>query len=237
MASIFCGNSFAAAADNDTLKRSGIVIELGAPQNGGDKYLYVGADGKGEIQDIDPKELAFVKERKDVTVLTVSSLTTKNIEAIQGPAAVEGAMLIMKHYDVYNRGSYGGLPFDREHPEKATSAMLPKIREALHDIRADIHSGLAPEVIEGEHSAQIIPKVDKTLAEGAAVLRELDRVYDRVSYADDLSSYREDLMTQVRKDDCLTYDDQSEIMKILEGASVLPASPSPMADGRFGLGK
>ncbi|MCB1783406.1 MAG: hypothetical protein KDI13_05370 [Alphaproteobacteria bacterium] len=229
MASIFCGNSFAAAADNDTLKGRAIVIELGATQNGGDKYLYVGDKGKGEIQDIDPKELAFVKERKDVTVLPVGSLTSQNIEAAQHTAAVDGANLIMDHYGVYSRGGYGRLPFDLEHPEKATSAMLPQIKGALQNIRADIYSGLAPEVIEGEHNAQIIPKDDKTLAKGAAVLSELDRVYDKVSFALDMPSYRADMTAKVTGDDCIKYEDQAGIMRALEGTSVAPVSSAPAA--------
>lgn len=212
-------NTWSKFADGvSDLRPYDVVVKLGEDKkNPGSSLVYVGNDSNGQIKgDIKRIDTATLNEIKPGTVNFVDLKALSPKGSLQfGEAAVRmGANEVVKNYGTLlsSGGSVPGL--DPEHPERVTTAMLPSIRDALQNIRADLINQASPDFKLGEDG-----RIDSTKYRDSPELirkiNEVERAYKTVQQAIDLPAYRNDLSNDVDTGK-LTQDQRQNILNVLD---------------------
>lgn len=191
-------NRFSLITDGvSDLRKFDIVVELGADQkNAGNILLYVGKDGKGDIQRMEIQK--FEAQRAGNTGIANKTFGAENlsfggIADFQHAAARVGAYTIMQNVDVLAKdGIIGGFPFNPEKPEAAKVSALPEIESMLKNIRADLYNNAAPDY-KFDKEGRVDGVKYKDLTGFDKKMRDVEDAISTVSIAIAMPAYSADL--------------------------------------------
>ncbi len=130
--------------NNEDLKEYDLVSSLSVDmEDDGNIILFVAKDGEGEIIEMSKEDFHAQLADAEGSISTVSSMYFADVKGKQDYAAQFGADQLAANAGVYFQSGVKVQGLDLENPDQATAKMLPEIKDALWNVRADLTSGAA----------------------------------------------------------------------------------------------